>query len=157
MPKRIVAPGKVEDIPEVPYGTTGRNYWGGQSKTGRDWNESKGRFAKDPEAAREASRIGNKVRWDRYRQKKRIEGILLDKKEILDESLESLLEDNPDLIKEVMKSLAEQAKNGDKQAAAVFLEHSGFKAPKQTEVKVEEKKMSEEDAVALLRAKMKSV
>ena len=129
----------------------GLNKWGNPSKTGRDWNEQAGRLGSLPEAERKAiSSAGGKKKAENTRKRKEIEALLKDKQALLDSSIADVMEDNPEIVSQVMASLANDAKNGDLKAASVFLEFTGIKAAKQTEVTVKEE-MSPEKAAEVLR------
>ena len=115
-------------------------------------NANKGQW-KDKEKARAAGIKSGLVRKKKADMKKKLQ----DKKAMIDDAFAAALEDNEDFFEDALRTLMSIVTNGgsnekDKLAAlAAISDLTGVKAPKQSEVKVEQKEMDAEEAKDILK------
>ena len=126
-------------------------YWKGlergEGRLARLSREERSEFSKKGAAA------SNKMQSIR----REVEAILKDKQMLLDKSIADVLEENPLAVTKILSKMAKDAEGGDLKAAAIFLEYSGIKAPKQTETKIETETMSPDEARTYLNNYPKGV
>ena len=113
----------------------------------RPWNSEKGRW-KDKAIAKRDGALGGLKQGENRRKKEEL--LRLDKGQLLEKGIQSVLDNDEETIAKIMQTLATKAIEGDKQSAAVFLEFSGIKAPKQVEQTIHTP-MTEAEADEVLR------
>lgn len=135
-----------KDVPEES-----KEYWD-------KWNANKGQF-RDPEIARKAQLKSTETK----RRQKAMKEKLANKRKFIDDALAAVTAEQPDFMEKIISGLLEIANNEntdpkDRLAALDRItEITGLKSPKQVETKVEEVKMTPEEAKKIVSSHFKVI
>lgn len=136
----------------------GLNYWGKPSKTGRQWNEQKGRLATlSKEERSEIARKGSQASAAKRTARRKMKEMLANPDGFREEAIEAILEIAPDAMEKLAQTIYQKALEGDKFAIDMATKMFGLDAPKKAELKIVEEMDAEEAANVIKNALKNSV